>query len=93
MDVVKELRNNPQLGILIEADSTSPPCANTKTVQKLKIESICNFVKNVSRSKRAFLNLMKYTKQSPVYLEHHNDISSIPLKYGYTLKNRSEVGT
>ena len=93
LDVVKELRNNPQLGKLIEADSTSPPCANTKTVQKLKIESICNFVKNVSRSKRAFLNLMKYTKQSPVYLEHHNDISSIPLKYGYTLKNRSEVGT
>ena len=88
--VIEEIRKSPEMGKLIEAESTSPPCTNEQTVKELKIEPICNLLKNVSTSKRAFLKLMKYTKQSPVFLEDQDDFDSIST-YGYTLKNNTRV--
>ena len=46
---------------------------------------------NVSNNKKAFLKLMKYTKQSPVYLEHDKDFGYISPKYAYTQNNSSMV--
>ena len=94
--VVEEIRNFPEMGKLIETESNSPPCTNLENVQKMKIVSICRFLQNISSSNnvKALLKLMKYTKQSPVFLEDFNDfenMGSISAKYGYTLKKNSAV--
>ena len=84
-----EIRNNPDYGEIIEGSSSSPPCLNTETLKKFKIQSICNLLKNMSHQKEKFLNIMKFTKQSPVFLEHE-EYSSIFTKYGYTFRNNTD---
>ena len=68
----------------------SPPCTNDKNIQLLMIDQICDFISNISKNRGAFMNIMKYTKQSPVFLEDHDDFDSIST-YGYTLKNNTRV--
>ena len=84
-----EIRNNPDYGEIIEGSSTSPPCRHISTVKKFKIQSICNLLKNVSHQKEKIINIMKFTKQSPVFLEHE-EYSSIFTKYGYTFRNNTD---
>ena len=61
-------------------------------VAKFKIQSICQFLKNVSdyKNRDAFMKLMKFTKQSPSYYVEEDEYLSIVSdvsadKYGYKL--------
>ena len=90
------VRNNPSLGILIEGEVTAPPCSDPETVKQFKIEPICDLIKTVSRQKEAFLKLMKFTKQSPVFMEEDDEYNSVfsnmvSAKFGYSLKKNIEV--
>lgn len=76
-DVVELIRNKSVEGMLIEDDSSYVPCQDQNTQKKFEIESICGFLQNISTNKLAFLSLMKYTKQSPVYQEGSCIICSI----------------
>ena len=88
---VKRIRNDSKLGIVVDFETTSTPCTNQRIIQNLKLTSICNFIANISANKAAFLKLMKFTKQSPVYLEDHDEYISIPSKYGYNFKLNRRV--
>ena len=93
---VKGIRKNPNVGMLIEGEVSGPPCTVPATVEKFRLDPICNFVKNVSSNKEAFLRLMKFTKQSPVFLEEDDEYKSVFTsvdikKFGYTLKRNKEV--
>ena len=81
---------------MIEGVVTGPPCSVPETVQTFKIGQLCDFIKNVSANKEGFLKLMKFTKQSPVYMEedeeYNSELSSgVAQKYGYIMKKNIEV--
>ena len=89
----ENIREHPNRGILLEGEAKGPPCNNPKTVEEFKINSICNFLKNVSSNKDAFLKLMKFTKQSPVFLDDDDEYLSVfaslfgsSFGHGYTFK-------
>ena len=77
--------------MIFDLESSSPPCKNALTMKKYKIESICDLIKVVSHMKQPFLKLMKFSKQSPVYLEDQDEYTTLSAKYGHTLKNNSKV--
>ena len=89
------VRRNPSKGILIEGEVTAPPCSDPETVNNFKIEAICDFLNNVSRNNEAFLKLMKFTKQSPVFVEEYDEYfsiySKVRNKFGFSLKKKIEV--
>ena len=58
------------------------------TIEKFEIEQICELLKKLSNDKEAFLNLMKFSKQSPIFLEDDKDFQ-IAAKYGYTQRASS----
>ena len=73
--------------IIIEGYSNSPPCSNSSITMKFKIDKICSIQKIVSENKKAFLKLMKFTKQSPVYLQDTDKYFNVSQRYGYIIKN------
>ena len=87
--MIDRIKKNSSIGKVIEIEATAPPCQDEATVEKYRIESICNFLRNISSNKEAFLKLMKFTKQSPTYIEDHDEYDNfINLeKYGYFSKN------
>ena len=91
------IRKNPEkgIGMLIEGEVTAPPCSVPENVKKFKIGPICSMFKNINGNTDAFLKLMKFTKQSPVFMEEENEYKSIfssaVSKYGYILKKNKEV--
>ena len=92
------IRKNPSVGKLIETDLTGPPCLLKETTKKFQIEPICNILKNVSRNdnRNAFLKLMKFTKQSPVYQEDDEEYKSIYKReelaeFGFYLIDKKKV--
>ena len=95
LGTVEMIRNNSEIGHVIDLDmeSNGPPCLNLETVKKFNLEEVCHLHHKISRNKEAFLNLMKYTKQSPVYLED-NDEYQYPSTNtnGYIMKNIERVG-
>ena len=94
-EILERIREDPALGKIFEANSImQPPCLAEKTkIKELKIEPICNFLRNISQSKSAFLNLMKFTKQSPVYIEdlEFHGINNSSTKHGYTINEDNKV--
>ena len=72
-DLVQNIREYPKSGILIEGNSTSPPCAKPETVKTFGIRNICNFLANVSDNEAAFLRIMKFSKQNPVYFDEEEE--------------------
>ena len=66
-ELVEKIRNKSAEGIVIENNESVPPCSSQDIIKKFKIDTICRLIQNISANKIAFLNLMKYTKQSPVY--------------------------
>ena len=89
--MINRIKNESSIGKVIEIEVTAPPCEDEATVEKYRIESICNFLRNISSNKEAFLKLMKFTKQSPTYKEDHDEYDhSFNLeKYGYFFKNNN----
>ena len=83
---VDSIRNNPSLGRLIEEVISEPPCTNKDIIKKLKIEKICILQKQISDNKEAFLKLMKFTKQSPIYLEEDEEYRTIFQNINSTLQ-------
>ena len=89
-DFVNTLRKYPERGILLEVTVNQPPCSDKKIIDALKIDPICSFLRLVSNDKGNLLILMKYTKQSPHYLEEETEFMSLFRasrqsfeKYGY----------
>ena len=96
MKEANDVRKNQSLGILIEGEVIAPPCTDPTTVKKFKIDPICDFLKNVSHNKEAFLKLMIFTKQSPVILEEDDEYYSVfsnvdSCKFGHSLKKNIKV--
>ena len=76
-DMIYTKASNVQKGKIVEGKVSAPPCTNDDTVKQWKLGNICNFIKNISENKEAFLKLMKFSKQSPVYLESDEEYDSI----------------
>ena len=81
---------------MVEGYVTDQPCSNIDVIHQFKIDPICDFIKTVSHNKEAFLKLMKFTKQSPVFLEEDDEYNSVfsdvvNAKFGYSLKKTIEV--
>ena len=74
---LNSIRTNPEIGKIVEGEVSAPPCSKNETIKKLKLDKICSFIKNISENKEAFLKLMKFSKQSPVYLEKDEEYTSI----------------
>ena len=74
---VYPILNNPTLGKVIEDEISVPPCSNEAIVEKFEIKEVCEFQKQLSNSKEGFLKLMKFTKQSPVYMEDEEEYRTI----------------
>ena len=91
-EIVDKIRNDSDFGKFLEVETFAPPCTNGDIIKNFKIGPICDLIRNVSVNKDAFLRLMKYTKQSPVYMEDRKDYINyfIATEYGYTLKNSTE---
>ena len=93
-DKVNAIKKHPLKGKIVEGKASSPPCSNNETIQKFKLGSICNFLKNIADNKEAFLKIMKFAKQRPVYLEDDEEYLSIFQKeimtlYGFNgMKNK-----
>ena len=90
---VRRIRKHPDQGKLIEGELNDPPCSNDYIVRKFKIDKICNLQDEMAKNKRAFAILMKYTKQSPVYMEDEKEYNQVfsganrtLASYGYTFK-------
>ena len=90
-DMIEIIRGNSTMGTFIEGEPSTPPCTSVEIIKQFKIAPICNFIANISMNKEAFLRLMKFTKQSPVFMEYQDKYSSISTKNGYILKNISKV--
>merc|ERR1712079_653759 len=75
--VINVIRKNPEEGKLIESNVSNPPCADEEIIHMLKLEQICKFLRSVSENRDAFMKLMKFTKQSPVYLEDDEEHTSV----------------
>ena len=90
-DIIESIRGNSTMGTFIDEESTKPPCTSLEIIEQFKITPICNFIANISMNKVAFLKLMKFTKQSPVFMEYQDDYPSISTKNGYIYKNISKV--
>ena len=89
-DIDKNLyiKKNLDLYYTVTGNSTSPPCSKSETVKKFKIETICNILTIISKNKELFLNLMKYTKQSPTFLEDVADeYSPFNQEFGFTFRD------
>ena len=63
------LRKNVTKGYLMEGTIHSSPCRDNKTVDHFRIREMCNFLTLFPRNLIPFLKLMKYSIQSPVFLE------------------------
>ena len=93
-EIVEKIRNDPKKGLVIEDSAINAPCTNSGVADKLKIKQICEILSKIldQDNKAAFIKLLKFTKQSAVYLDDHDDgYSSIPTKYSYTLKNKTSM--
>ena len=77
--MVERLRNETgnNLGILVEGDLNGPPCLDAKIIDKFKIQEICKMLNLISKNSNGFLKMMKYSIQSPVYIEGDEEYLSM----------------
>ena len=71
----------------------NPPCRDLKQAEEFGFEQMCGFLQNISSNKQSFLHLMKFTKQSPVYIEEDQLFKPLQEKaanYGYFYKENRE---
>ena len=52
-----------------EENLLGPPCNNDEIIQAYKLKRLCNLMKNFSDNPLALLGMLKYSLQSPVFLE------------------------
>ena len=90
---VNPIKKDPSRGKVIEEEVSGPPCSKKTMIDKFKIGKICDLHQQIIQNKEPFLNLMKYTKQSPVYLtedeEYQTDFKDANLTlqgFGYAWK-------
>ena len=89
--IIESIRNDSIIGDFLEIEAVIPPCKSPEIVKKFKIGPICSLLDDISNNKLVFLKLMKFTKQSPVYLEDREEYSKVASKYDFTLKNDTKV--
>ena len=90
-DQINRIRKQPSYGEFLKGEAFDPPCTNHELIKRFKIESVCNFIASISKNQNAFLILMKYTKQSPVYLDEDNvnfSPVSTAAKFGFSAKTK-----
>ena len=97
-DFLETIMKNKTKGIILEGDISSPPCKDAKIIKTFKLENICNFNKNISNNPLPLLGMLKYNKQSPVFLENNNEYDFLFAgknhslkKFGYSSENFKPV--
>ena len=90
---LNKLKKNSTNGYLIQGTIRSNPCSINKTIEHFKIGYMCTFLKQFSKQLVPFLQLMKYSIQSPGYLvaekEHlslFENANETFVKYGFMTK-------
>ena len=79
-ETINSIRDKSIVGEVVEGQATAAPCTYPDTVKKFKIKQICDLHATAVKNIRPFLMLMKFTKQSPVFMEEeteHNSLSAI----------------
>ena len=76
-DILESIMQNKTKGLFLEGDISSPPCMDDNIIKSFKLENVCNFNKNISDSPLPLLGMLKYNKQSPVFLENDNEYDFI----------------
>ena len=70
-----------------------PPCHDLQVAEMFGFTEMCAFLRTVSRNKASFLNLMKFTKQAPVFIEEDSLLASLQEKassHGYFYKENNQ---
>ena len=90
-------KDNPK-GIILEGEIFGPPCGDDKLVKTFKLENLCDFMKAISKKPLPILSMLKYSKQSPVYIETKEEYSSTfgrinesLRNFGYCYENKIQV--
>ena len=91
------LRKNLTKGYLIEGTIHSSPCSDNKTVDHFRIRAMCKFLPIFPKNLDPFLKLMKYSIQSPVFLETEEEhlatfenANETFVRYGFTLRKNMQ---
>ncbi len=71
--MLESVKKNKTKGIMLEGDILSPPCMDEKIIKTFKLENVCKFLKNISTKPLPLLGILKYSKQSPVFVENDNE--------------------
>ena len=74
---IDALKKYPERGVLFEGTFSSPPCLDKNLISKMELRPICEFILSVSKSRKSFMRLMKYTKQSPIVYESDEEYNSL----------------
>ena len=85
--VLMTIKKDNSKGILLEGDIFGPPCGDDKLVKTFKLENLCDFMKAISKKPLPILSMLKYSKQSPVYVETKEEYSSTFGRMNETLRN------
>ena len=84
--ILESIMHNKSKGVILEGDILSPPCMDDEIILTFKLESVCNFNKNISDNPLALLGMLKYNKQSPVFLENNNEYDFIFASKNHSLE-------
>ena len=80
------IMKNKTKGILLEGDIFSPPCMDDIIIKTFKLENVCKFTKDISAKPLTLLGMLKYNKQSPVFVEQDNEYNFIFASKNHSLK-------
>ena len=88
INMAKSIRENPSKGKVFDGQIYESPCTQKGVVKKFKIQRICDLQSKMSENKEAFLKLMVFTKQSPIFKATETFIGAKEALelYNYTLK-------
>ena len=97
-NTVMTIKKNNSKGILLEGEVFGPPCRDDKLIKTFKLKNLCDFMKAISKKPLPILSMLKYSKQSPVYVETKEEYSSIfgrinesLRNFGYPYENKIQV--
>ena len=67
------IRKNNSRGIIFEGKIQGPPCVGENLIEVFGLKKLCNFTKAISKDPLLLLWMLKYNKQSPIFLEKEDE--------------------
>ena len=74
---INSIRKNNSRGILLEGKIYGPPCEDMSLIEIFKLENLCNFNKENSIKPWPLLGMLKYSLQSPIFIEQEGEYQQI----------------